>query len=61
MSVVDDCSLFDFAHDITCTEKCYVVACVKTYDSSGTYITIKIFKKHNFRDQTQNKKKQLQQ
>ena len=53
MSVVEDCSFFDFSHDITCTEKRYVWACVKTYGSTGTYITVKLFKKNNFRDQTQ--------
>ena len=53
MPAVDDCSFFDFSHDITCTEKRYVVACVKTYDSTGTYITVKLLKKDNFRDQTQ--------
>ena len=52
MPAVDDCSFFDFFHDITCTEKRYVVACVKTYDSTGTNITVKLLKKDNFRDQT---------
>ena len=56
MSVVDDCSFFDFSHDITCTEKRYVVACVKTYDSTGTYITVKLLRKDNFRDQIQDRK-----
>ena len=56
MSVVDDGSFFDFSHDITCTEKSYVVARVKTYDSTGTYITVKLFKEDNFRDQTQDNK-----
>ena len=56
MSVVDDFSFFDFFHDITCTEKRYVVACVKTYDSTGTYITVKLFRKDNFRDQIQDRK-----
>ena len=45
MPAVDDCSFFDFSHDITCTEKRYVVACVKTYDSTETYITVTLFKK----------------
>ena len=53
MSVVDDCSFFDFAHDITCTEKRYIVACVKAYDATGTYITVKLFKNDNFCDQFQ--------
>ena len=53
MPAVDDYSFFDFSHDITCTEKRYVVACVETYDSTGTYITVKLLKKDNFRDQTQ--------
>ena len=53
MSVVDDCSVCDFSHDITCTEKRYVVAWVKTYDSTGTYITVKLFKKNKFRDKIQ--------
>ena len=56
MSVVDDFSFFDFSRDITCTEKRYVVACVKTYDSTGTYITVKLFRKDNFRDQIQDRK-----
>ena len=56
MSVVDDCSCFDFSHDVICTEKLYVVACVKTYDSTGTYITVKLFRKDNFRDQIQDRK-----
>ena len=30
MSVADDCSFFNFSHDITSTERRYVVACVKT-------------------------------
>ena len=57
MSVVDDCSFIDFSHDISCTEKRYVVACVKTYDSTGTYITVKLFRKDNSRDQIQDRKK----
>ena len=56
MSVVDDCSFFDFSHDNTCTEKRYVVASVKTNDSTGTYITVKLFRKDNFRDQIQDRK-----
>ena len=56
MSVVDGCSFFDFSHVVTCKEKRYVVACVKTYDSTGTYIIIKLFKKDNFRDQIQDSK-----
>ena len=38
---------FDFYHDIALSEKLYVVACVKTYDNTGTYISLKIFKKEN--------------
>ena len=53
---MDDCSLFDFSHDIACIEKRYAVACVKTYDSTGTYIMLKLFKKDNFRDRTQDNK-----
>ena len=36
---------FDFYHDIARSEKLYVVACVKTYDNTGTYILLKLFKK----------------
>ena len=36
---------FDFYHDIARSEKRYVVACVKTYDNTGTYISLKLFKK----------------
>ena len=56
MSVVNDCSFFDFSHDITCAEKRQVAACVKTYDTTGTYITVTIFKKDNFRDTIQDNK-----
>ena len=56
MSVFDNCSLFDFSHDITRTEKRYIVACRKTYDSTGTYMMLKLFRKDNFRDQTQDNK-----
>ena len=38
---------FDFYHDIARSEKRYVVACVKTYDNTGTYISLKLFKKEN--------------
>ena len=38
---------FDFYHDIARSEKRYVVACVKTYDNTGTYILLKLFKKEN--------------
>ena len=38
---------FDFCHDIAHSEKRYVVACVKTYDKTGTYISLKLFKKDN--------------
>ena len=34
-------------HDIARSEKLYVVACVKTYDNTGTYISLKLFKKEN--------------
>ena len=37
----------DFYHDIAHSEKRYVVACVKTYDNTGTYISLKLFKKEN--------------
>ena len=53
MPAVDGCSFFDFSHDIRCTEKRYVVALVKTYDSIGTCIKVKLFKKDDFRDQIQ--------
>ena len=36
-----------FYHDIARSEKRYVVACVKTYDNTGTYISLKLFKKEN--------------
>ena len=36
---------FDFYHDIARSEKRYVVACVKTYDKTGTYISLTLFKK----------------
>ena len=42
---------FDFYHDIARSEKRYVVACVKTYDSTGTYISLKLFKKENGDDE----------
>ena len=38
---------FDFYHDIARSEERYVVACVKTYDNTGTYISLKLFKKEN--------------
>ena len=38
---------FDFYHDTARSEKRYVVACVKTYDNTGTYISLKLFKKEN--------------
>ena len=38
---------FDFCHDIARSEKRHVFACVKTYDKTGTYISLKIFKKEN--------------
>ena len=38
---------FDFYHDIARSEKRYVVAFVKTYDNTGTYISLKLFKKEN--------------
>ena len=38
---------FDFSHDIARSEKRYVVASVKTYDNTGTYISLKLFKKEN--------------
>ena len=37
----------DFYLDIAHSEKRYVVACVKTYDNTGTYISLKLFKKEN--------------
>ena len=36
---------FDFYHDTARSEKRYLVACVKTYDNTGTYISLKHFKK----------------
>ena len=38
---------FDFYHDIAPSVKPYLVACVKTYDNTGTYISLNIFKKEN--------------
>ena len=38
---------FDFYHDIARSGKRYVVACVKTYDNTGAYISLKLFKKEN--------------
>ena len=37
----------DFYHDIARSEKRYVVASVKTYDNTGTYISLKLFNKEN--------------
>ena len=51
--MVDDCSFLNFSHNVTCTERRYVVAFVITYTSTGTYITVKLFKKDNFRDRIQ--------
>ena len=56
MSVADDCSFFDSSHDITSTESRYVVDCLKTYEPTGTYMTVKFFKKDNFHDQIQDNK-----
>ena len=50
--MADDCSFLDFSHNVICTERRYVVACV-THNSTGTYITVKFFKKDNFRYRTQ--------
>ena len=38
---------FDFYHNIARSEKRYVVACLKTYDNTGTSISLKLFKKEN--------------
>ena len=38
---------FHFYHDTAHSEKRYVVACVKTYDNTGTHISLKRFKKEN--------------
>ena len=38
---------FDFYHNIALSGEQYVVACVKTYDNAGTYISLKFFKKEN--------------
>ena len=38
---------FDFYHKIARSKKRYVVACVKTYDYTGNYISLKTFKKEN--------------
>ena len=38
---------FDSYHDIAHSEKRYVVTCVKTYDNTGTYVSLNIFKKEN--------------
>ena len=35
----------DFYHEISCSSKRIVVASVKTYETTGTYITLRIFKK----------------
>ena len=56
MSMADNCSFFDFSQDIISTERRYVVACVKTYDSTAKYLTVKLFKKDKLRDQIQDNK-----
>ena len=38
---------FDFYQEIARSEERYAVACVKTYDNAGTYISRKLFKKEN--------------
>ena len=38
---------FDVYHDIARSEKRYIVAFVKPYDNTGTYILLKLFKKEN--------------
>ena len=35
----------DFYHEILCSTKRIVVASVKTYETTGTYITLRLFKK----------------
>ena len=35
----------DFYHEISCSGKRIVVASVKTYETTGTYITLQLFKK----------------
>ena len=36
---------FDFYHDIARSKKRHLVACMKTYDKTETYISMKLFKK----------------
>ena len=36
---------FGFYYNIAQSEKRYIVACVKLYDKTGTYISLKFFKK----------------
>ena len=38
---------FDLYHNIARYEKRYVVACVKTYDNTGTYISLSLFQIEN--------------
>ena len=45
MSLSQNC--FDFYHDIARSEKRYAIACVKTYDNTGTYISLKLFIKED--------------
>ena len=35
----------DFSHEISCSSKRIVVDSVKTYETTGTYITLRLFKK----------------
>ena len=35
----------DFCHEISCSSKRIVVASVKTYETTGTYITLQLFNK----------------
>ena len=37
----------DFYHEISCFSKRIVVASVKTYETTGTYITLPLFKKYS--------------
>ena len=36
---------FGFHHNIARSEKHYVIACVKTYDNTGTSMSLNLFKK----------------
>ena len=40
-----DCEYYDISYDISTTDKRMVTANVKTYETTGSYVTIKLFKK----------------